>query len=226
MTQRPVFRPTCEAGHLVREVFVGFRWNPGFSATQKRKNVLALHDAAAEVGLTNLLEVSTKSEEPLGRLLSAFNLEVGIAPERTAPVEVAYQGSKVFEFGGPFTDLFYVSPRDAKRDPRLRESGRLVGFSFGGKDFPLEPQTAFYDWLYLRALSRNPSVIDEMQRYDGFTDIEFNPDRSINCQARSCATALSLVARGEFERAAKKFSHFVGLCGSENLQDTQRDLLG
>lgn len=226
MTQRPVFIPTSDAGDLVREVFVSFRWNPGFSATQKRKNILALHTAAAEVGLSDLLEVSTKSEDSLGRYLSAFNLEVGVAPERTAPVEVAYQGSKVFEFGGPFTDLFDVAPRDAKRDSRLRESGRLIKFHFGGKDFPLEPQTAFYDWLYLRALVRSPAYIKEMQRYDGFTDIEFNPERSINCQARSCATALSLIGRGKLERVAKKFWDFVELCSTNEARPpAQHDLL-
>jgi hypothetical protein len=37
--------------------------------------------------------------------------------------------------------------------------------------------------------------------YAGFTDIEFNPQRSINCQARSAALFLSLMKRGDLESA-------------------------
>ena len=64
-------------------------------------------------------------------------------------MECAYQGSKVFERGGPYTDLYSVDVRTAKRDPRLKESGRLTGFLFEGFKFPLEPKTVFYDWLSL-----------------------------------------------------------------------------
>lgn len=196
---------------------MAFRWNPGFAAAQKKKNVLALHTAASSMGLAPLLEVSTKSEEALGRSLSAFNLEVGVAVGRKAPIEVAYQGSKVFQFGGPFTDLFSVEPREAKRDSRLRESGTLVAFEFGGLRFPLNPPTAFYDWLFLRALARNPALVESMSPYRGFTDIEFNPQRSINCQARSCATAVSLAALGELMASAKSFAHFVQLMSGNTI---------
>jgi hypothetical protein len=171
--------------------------------------VAALHSAATLLGLSPLLEVSTKSDDALGRSLSAFNLEVGIAPDRKAPIEVAYQGSKVFQFGGPFTDLLDGQPRDAKRDPRLRESGPLVAFHFGGLEFPLEPVTAFYDWLFLRAFARNLDLVEQLRSYTGFTDIEFNPEKSINCQARSCATAVTLARRGELGPCAKSFARFV-----------------
>jgi hypothetical protein len=220
VTQRPVFLPTFREGPVVDEVFVGFRWNPGFSATQKRKNVVALHQAASQMGLAPLLEVSTKSEEPLGRALSAFNFEVGVAPGRKAPIEVAYQGSKVFEEAGPFTDLFDASPRDAKRDPRLRESGRLIAFEFGGITFPLDPPTAFYDWLFLRALSRDSVVMEGLCAFSGFTDIEFNPEKSINCQARSCATAVTLVQRNELVTCAKSFARFVEVLAARKSEVT------
>jgi uncharacterized protein DUF6977 len=42
--------------------------------------------------------------------------------------------------------------REVKRDPRLRESGRLIAFEFDGVSFPLEPKTVFYDWLYVTFL--------------------------------------------------------------------------
>ena len=209
MTQRPVFLPVSHSRQLVEQVSVKFHWHPGFSASQKRKNVLALHSAAASLGLSPLLEVSTKSEEALGRALSAFNFEVGIAPARKAPIEIAYQASKVFEGGGPYTDLFDGEPREAKRDPRLRESGPLVAFHFGGLEFPLEPVTAFYDWLFLRAFARNQDIVEQLSSYAGFTDIEFNPEKSINCQARSCATAVTLARRDELGLCAKSFARFV-----------------
>ena len=43
-------------------------------------------------------------------------------------VENAFQAGKVFENGGPFLDLLTVTPREAKRDTRLKESGRLLKF--------------------------------------------------------------------------------------------------
>ena len=45
--------------------------------------------------------------------------------------------------------------------------------------------------------------------YAGFTDVEFNPHRSINCQARSAALFLSLMKRGELDDALKSPSDFV-----------------
>jgi hypothetical protein len=62
------------------------------------------------------------------------------------PLEMAFQGSKVFERGGPYTDLYAVEDaRDTKRDTRLKESGPLTGFTFESFSFPLEPKTVFYD---------------------------------------------------------------------------------
>jgi len=85
---------------LLREVSVAFRWHPGFAVSQKRRNVAALHEAAAAQGLGPLLEVSSKSEDALGRGLSAFALRLPVAGGEAA-VESAFQGSKVFERGGP-----------------------------------------------------------------------------------------------------------------------------
>jgi hypothetical protein len=67
-------------------------------------------------------------------------------------LEGAFQGSKVFERGGPFTDLYGADVREAKRDPRLKESGRLTGFKFENMCFPREPKTDFYEWRYINAL--------------------------------------------------------------------------
>jgi hypothetical protein len=126
--------------------------------------------------------------------LSAFHLKVK-SPVGEIPLECAFQGSKIFEHGGPYTDLFTGDPRNAKKDSRLRDSGRLIAFEFMGMQFPLEPKTVFYDWLYLGAIFPHRDWLSRLEKFVGFTDIEFNPERSINCQARSVALFFSLKSR-------------------------------
>ncbi len=210
MADRPVFVPVETGTRLVDEVRVQFTWHAGMAPSQKKKNIVALHENAARQGLSPLLEISSKSEREVGRRLSAFNLKVKSSDVETT-IECAFQGSKVFEHGGPFTDLYFASSRAAKRDQRLRESGRLIGFRFQGQNYPLSPATAFYDWLYLIALFPHREWLKRLQACAGFTDIEFNPERSLNCQARSCATFLALQKRGLLDQAAESFETFRGL---------------
>lgn len=210
MAVRPVFVPTSRGHLLVNEIDVHFKWHPGMAPSQKKKNIVALHAAAKERGLGTLLEISSKSEEEVGRRLSAFNLKLEIAGEMIA-LECVYHGSKVFRDGGPFTDLFHLAPRDAKRDPRLRECGDLVHFELEGRRYPLSPKNAFYDWLYIRALTPHCAWIASNVSYDGFTDIEFNPKKSINCQARAFAELRAILERGDLEHVRHDFSYFASL---------------
>jgi hypothetical protein len=198
VAQRPLFVPDPGGPSPVRVLGVDFEWFPGLSASQKRRSVASLHAAARErTGIRRILEVSSKSEDRLGVALSAFNLLLA-APglPRRMSVECAFQGSKVFEGGGPFTEIFAMSSREAKGDDRLRTSGRLVGFRFLDSDWPQEPKTAFYDWLYISALLQNPDLAEGAAAYSAFTDIEFNPRKSLNCQAHSVALYVSLSQRG------------------------------
>lgn len=208
MAQRPVFVPAESGSSLVHAVPIEFRWHSGMAAVQKKRNVVELHEKAAERGLSPILEISSKSEREVGQKLSAFQLKVEIDNQLTT-LECVFQGSKVFKQGGPFTDLYWASSLEAKRDSRLQASGRLIGFHFEGRDFPLSPPTAFYDWLYIRALFPHRSWLRRLNQCAGFTDIEFNPERSINCQARSCATFVALERRGLLEEATSSFSSFV-----------------
>ena len=193
MAERPIFVPSLDAPGFVKEVSFNILWHSGFAPVQKKKNINALHKAAAEAGYTPLLETSTKSDEKLGQHLSAFHLKLHHEHLGEMPLEFAFQGSKIFEHGGPYTDLYYANARDAKRDERLRELGKLVGFLFDNIRFELEPKTAFYDWLYVNAIFPHRDWLRRLSRYAGFTDIEFNPSKSINCQARSCALFVSLM---------------------------------
>lgn len=211
MAKRPVFIPSEAGPQLVREEMIEFHWHPGMALSQKRKNIAALHEVAKKMGLYPILEVSTKSEKEIGVRLSAFNLTVKMANGSLIPLESAFQGSKRFERGGPFTDLYGKNGWEIKKDERLKVSGRLLGFSYEGQDWGLEPKTAFYDWLYVNSLHRHPKLRDGLQEYEGFTDIEFNPKRSVNCQARSCALYLSLVRRGIIEEVLQNPLVFLDL---------------
>ena len=197
MAERPVFLPLVSDDYqLVREVQITFTWHPGMAPSQKRKNIQALHEEARKRDIYPILEISTKSDVEEGRRLSAFNLMVDMADYGVIPLESAFQGSKVFERGGPYRDLYGQHGFVIKKDERLKTSGNLMQFHFEGVIWELEPKTAFYDWLYIHAVHRNATLSEAITKYVGFTDIEFNPQKSINCQARSCALYVSLKRRG------------------------------
>lgn len=209
MAERPIFVPKPETDELVKEVFLRLTWSPGFALVQKEKNIEALHQAAGAEGYRKVLEVSTKSDNERGRHLSAFYLKVKSTRRGEMPLECAFQGSKVFEGGGPFVDMYEMDVREAKKDPRLKESGRLIAFDFEGTRWPLEPKTAFYDWLYTGSIYPHREWAAKLYAYDGFSDIEFNPFRSINCQARSIALFLSLMKRRQLDEAVESPESFI-----------------
>lgn len=223
MAERPIFVPRDRGPHLVDEVVLRFTWHPGFAPVQKKRNVEELHAAASKEGLRAVLEVSTKSAEKLGVRLSAFNLKVQLPDGRHVPLESAYQGSKVFEHGGPYVDLYALSARDAKQDSRLRSSGRLTSFRFGNVEWKLEPKTAFYDWLYLSALKEHAEYLRRLFKYDAFSDIEFNPERSINTQAHSCALLVSLLKKDLFPKAAYDRDLFLSILQCESSSPSSHD---
>ncbi len=217
MAERPVFIAVAKPEHLVEEVYCDFKWNSGFAAVQKKKNVEALHNSAKLKGLEPLLEVSTKSDEKIGQRLSAFSLKIE-TEEGEFSLESAFQGSKVFERGGPYTDIYTMDSRSAKKDPRLKNSGNLTGFNFLGQEWPLIPRTAFYDWLYLTALSPHQEYLKRLFIYKGFTDIEFNPKYSINCQARTCALMVSLIKLDLLNDALKSQEDFIKITSADSFK--------
>lgn len=210
MAKRPIFIPTSNRLPFVKELMVNFEWHSGLAKTQAQKSIASLHKSAAISKIDPILEISSKSANHLGVYLSAFNLMLQVNGERLS-VECAYQGSKVFENGGPYTDLYYASSRDAKTDERLRNSGDFVGYEFFGETFPDKPVTAFYDWLYLTALSQNSNLAEQLFAFQGFSDIVFNPDKSLNCQARAAALFVSLQQNEELEHALKDKDYYIAL---------------
>lgn len=207
MANRPVFLPDFSGKYLVQERVFDFPWASGFAEIQKKKNIVALHSAANQHGIENILEISSKSSEKLGKRLSAFSLKVPMGTEMY-PLESVYQGSKVFEHGGPFPKIFNMTPRDAKRFIREKNLGKLIRFELDGKHYPLSPKSAFYDWLYIRTLAEHADWISQKVHYEAFTDIEFNPAKQVNCQARAFAEYLSLLSRSRLEEAVEDFDLF------------------
>lgn len=200
MANRPVFSASSKAHHV--DVFpVEFVWNKGLAPSQKQKNIVAIHEGfKRRFPERKVLEISSKSLTSLGVKLSAFNLKKYVSSiGKYVPVECIYQGSKVFAAGGPFADLYLGTSRAAKGDSRLKSSGALRSFSFEGRNYPLYPITAFYDWLYITALMENDELASETLEYDSFTDSEFSPEKSKNCQARAVALFVALHRKGLLE---------------------------
>ena len=223
MAKRPVFIPETVGNQMVQKISIEFQWFPGMSKSQKQKSILSLHASARkQLAIERILEISSKSEDRLGVELSAFNLNFKTPYNEPAPVEVLFQGGKVFERGGPFTDLYYLTSREAKKDDRLRISGYIEGFPYGSSDWRINPQTLFYDWLYISALHQNQNVhlANLLMEYDAFTDIEFNPEKSLNCQAYSAALFKALAARGLVAEALSSREDFIRICYQNNLSNS------
>jgi len=224
MAARPIFIVNPKGGQFVTVRDIQFEWFPGFAVVQKQKSIESLHsNAVSSYGDMKILEISSKSKDELGIELSAFNLMITTKKhQKTFSVESAFQGSKVFENGGPFIDLLSKTSREAKKDPRLRSSGKLTKFSFYDTEWELEPKTLFYDWLYIKALLNKPELINQILAFDAFTDIEFNPEKSINCQAYSAALFVSLVKRNILDEAFQSVEGYRNLIRPSNNSDNSQ----
>ncbi len=211
MARRPIFYPGKTENRPVEILEIDFKWFSGFSRTQSLKSIHSLHNEAKKLlSVKNILEVSTSSESELGIKLSAFNLSVKFN-EKVMSVESAYQGSKVFEKGGPYQDIYEMDSYSSKSDERLRNNGKIVGFKFFNCYWDSEPKRAFYNWLYIFALSQtqNKNLSDELEKFDAFSDIKFNPKKSLNCQAYSCALYVFLKRKNLLEKVLNREGDYL-----------------
>ncbi|MCR5501598.1 MAG: hypothetical protein K6F53_01165 [Lachnospiraceae bacterium] len=223
MASRPVFRAIETAPYFKKEE-TEFQFYSGFSVQQKQRSIQSLHASFRMLfPESRILEISSKSPEAIGNRLSAFNLSVVMKSGKIYSVEQLFQSAKTFENGGPYTDILQKSPRDAKKDSRLFDSGRLVCFKLGELEFPLEPKTYFYNWLYVNALAKDPELSKAILSYNAFTDIEFNPQRSINCQAEAAAVYTGLCMAGKEKEALKDKESFLKIVYQRNDEDNDDD---
>jgi hypothetical protein len=219
MALRPVFIPVLSGAPGVKIEMVSFQWLPGFAPSQKRKNVVTLHQAMQTAfGGHAPLEVSSKSPVAWGVRLSAFSL--GIESTRSGRfvcVESLYQCSKVFADAGPFPQGYALPAMDARELVKPHAAKPVKAFDLHGVRWPITPSRAFYDWIYCQALHRHPELIAELSGFTCFTDIEFNPKRSINCQAYAVALYQSLVACGQLQKALASQADFLSIHPRESV---------
>jgi hypothetical protein len=213
MAIRPAYFVANDENILVKTETFDFKWHPGFAVTQKQKSIEDFHTSIhKKYPDKKILEVSSKSKDDIGTLLSAFNLTLCTKKyKKTYTVETLFQSSKVFENGGPYYDLLDKTSREAKKDSRIRNSGELLYFMFFQERWDLKPRTAFYDWIYINALNQHQSLIKDVIQYECFTDIEFNPEKSINCQANSVALFVSLYKKQLLNDALKSKEQFLNI---------------
>lgn len=223
MAKRPIYIATKNKNKYVEEENIEFQWFAGMSKTQKQKSIESLHNEALlkkdKLGFNNILEISSKSEVQLGVDLSAFNLSYKYKNEKKISVECIFQGSKVFEKGGPYTELYEMTSMEAKKYEKLQTSGNLKYFERKNEIWGLNPNTLFYDWIYLNTLRSNENLVEEILKYDAFTDIEFNPKKSINCQASSVALFVALSKESILDEVLKDKDTFTSFMKTQISKD-------
>lgn len=186
---------TVSGKFVFEEVTVEYEYVAGLAFSQKQKNVLSFHRSIQKrFPDRKILEISTKSDQPLGVSLSAFNLTLD-----GYPVECVYQSSKVFAGNVQFENLLTETPKAAKKYISENVSLPLVAFRYKGKEFDTSPRSLFYDYIYISALLESNVDTSVLADYDIFTDIEFNEKKGHNCQARACAIYSYMLRSGKVD---------------------------
>ena len=206
MIKRKLFKVDGKGN--ITEHIVEFDNVPGNSENEKLKSINSFHNKIKEKFNEKILEVSSKSNDLLGKELSAFNLLIEYN-NKNIYFESFFQGSKVFTNGGPFIDILYSKPWEAKADKRIRNSGTIVSFRVNVIDYPIEPKTLFYNYFYSKAFINSNKSIEKINEYNIFTDIEFNHEVSINCQAHAVAILVSLYRKNKLDESLKTIDEYI-----------------
>ena len=139
-----------------------------------------------------ILEISSRSDEPLGRALSAMNLRAaGSDGNRRLPVESVYQAAKCYGHDGPDEQPIPNGFDAKRRDKERRNAGSLRGFQHEGTFWPAASGSAFYDREWIKAATA-AGATRELARYDAYSDQFHRPGAAVACQARSAAMLAGL----------------------------------
>ena len=63
----------------------------------------------------------------------------------------------------------------------------------------------------INALMANKDLWDEIDKQNVFSDVWFNPDKSLNCQAEAMALFRGLKESGNLDKATQSFEDFVNV---------------
>ena len=153
------------------------------------------HAASGPPANLRVLEISSRSDQPLGRRLSAMFLK---DPETGKPVESVYQAAKCYGAEGGPAGHVLDNGFDAKRFDRERSRGaRLRGFQHGEMFWPASTGTQFYDRLWMQsARAADVGRVD----YDAFTDVFHRRGQTFACQARSMAMMQGMIRAKVIDR--------------------------
>ncbi|MCE5196660.1 MAG: macro domain-containing protein [Negativicutes bacterium] len=200
---RPPYCKTFEAD---------FEYNKGLATAQKQKNIIAIHDVfTGKYPGKQILEISAKATHPLGLALCAFQLEKQVPSlGKSIAIENIYQASQIFEKGGPFLEIYDLKPKTARKFAELKTNGKLIGFRYEDQQFPPEPKTGFYTFLYVNALMESKELAEQLLLYDAFTDIDFNSEKNVNSAARAAAVFVALSRLNLLEKA-QNYETFAAL---------------
>lgn len=196
MQQKPVF-VSEERFPYFYTVLVPFETVKASSEVKNtvKSKVNSLHERFSRIYPDKkVLEISSASDEEVGKMLRSEILNKKVSSlDISAPVENVFRGSCVFAGGGPYPEIFEMSPQAAKSDKRLKENGALTHYYYEEKEYPKRPRVAFYYWIYVNALLENQELAERVIRYDAFSDVSCNPGKKPFGAARGAAvfTALS-----------------------------------
>lgn len=208
MAQRPVFVEKASWPFYER-VEVTFHYYAGFALVQRQKNIAAIHEAfEKEYPKVKVLEASSKAPTELGKSLSPFYLKTEYEGKEY-PVECVFQAIKVFQKGGPFTQLLDFEPVKAKTTSITKTAGSLLYYEYNYEKYPLDPKGWMYEWIYMNALHNHPELVEQIQPYNAFTDIAFNPKTGSTCQAKALAIYKGLQKKGLLEQALSSMQEFL-----------------
>ena len=136
----------------IEEIYVNFDYVKGMAFSQRVKCANSLAKVINDRWPTlRHLEVSTKSNNIIGKQLSAFNLTMG-----DYSVESIFQSSKVFEGNNQFQFLIDQKPQEAKKFVRDAHTGNLIKFRYKGIDYPIQPKALFMiGFTLMRSMNQN-----------------------------------------------------------------------
>ena len=197
MAHRPLFIPFDHTPY-VQSLSIEFQWHAGLSRAQRKRSIESMHNAIQKANWPGqILEISSASEQEFGQQLSAMNLMVTLDRNGntiTQSVESIYQSAKVFGQVGPHPEWLELTGKQCKKAVQQisKKHGSVTGFEWNGRTWPATNIEGFYSWVYIQGLIQLENGLERLNEYSGFTDIYFNPRKTINCQARTAAQAVQL----------------------------------
>jgi len=208
VAKRLYFIPKSSYQGLILEKTVYFPEVRGDRDYSMKKTMETMHHVirAKESG-GQILEVSPYGG-PEGKACTPWLLKLKTQDGKFHPVAALYEAAKVFEHGGPYEDLKEKRAEEILGDPRLRQSGKLMGFHFEDEAFTTTPRHKFFDYLYIRALKERADLHEALLKAEIITDVTYQMSSMYLSPARSVSYFISLYQKGLLEKVLSSSEEF------------------